>query len=97
MPDGEIKRAGRAGVVVEFRDYITMDLLWEAPMLYLPVKDDIVTYALDDEEPVEYEVMSVKFRFRKHTHIGYDLDENPIETIDELCIHEPTVFVKPGT
>ena len=89
-----IKRSGRDGVVAEFRYQTTDALLWEAPLQYLPQKDDIVTYSLDGATPVEYEVKAVKFNFQRSTITVLDEFGQPIvSAVPEVCAHEVVVYV----
>ena len=94
MANGEIKRAGRAGVVVEFRHKDTEELLFEAPMQTPPEVDSLLTFALDDDDPVTYKVEEIRRVFRNKTITVHDEHGNPIRTVvPEFCRHEPIAYL----
>ena len=67
------------GPLAEFRDWITDELYWEACVVVLPAKDDIVGYGVGaDGALTSYEVKSVAWEFRK---------------LGALCYSKPVVKV----
>ena len=89
-------RAGytHGGIRTEFRLNTDDSLLWEASMVFLPGKDDVVPYAVGATALADYTVVRVKFEFRKATQA--DGEGDPQEVATGLCFCVPVVIVKVG-
>ncbi len=89
-------RAGytHGGILTEFRLNTTDALLWEASMVFLPAKDDVVPYAVGEGALADYTVVSVRFEFRKVTLEGEE--GGPQEVTTGLSYSTPIVIVKEG-
>ena len=80
------------GPLAEFRDFASNDLLWEACMVVLPRKDDMVGYGVGAEgAPTLYEVIAVTWEFRKL--MTDDEEGEPQEHTGALCYSKPVVRV----
>lgn len=74
------------GVMVEFRDEDTDELLWTAPMNSVPQEDDAVSYAVIGGSPTEYKVEGVTYQFRAASPL---VGENAVAH----CQHTPVCTV----
>ena len=58
------------GVIVEFRDNSTQDLIWKAPMHYIPGEDDVIEWADPLDVIRVYEVKGIKHIFNSPNPAG---------------------------
>lgn len=88
---GDISRVGRAGVMVCFRREDTEELLWKAPLEFLPQPGWHVGLLSNSEVETWYKVEQIKCEFRIETgEVGAD---PPEPWAAEYAAVGPCVFV----
>ncbi len=82
--------AANEGVLVEFRDHDSEELLWGACLQSLPQEGDTLAYAATGEALQDYKAEKVYYRFWQPIGQGVPV---PGEPSTVLCQCRPVVFI----